>query len=157
MGSSVVVEYVDTGATVEGSLFSDGDAPTTNDDGNTAWIPNHTYDVSEMNTTAYVANSDGLNELGSDFEIIELQDATTGESLNYTTTVQYTGVNTNATDAIELSRQLENLEAAVDNRTIQEDGTVPPFNPAAWGIMEWAAIISAIIGVILLIAAAARS
>jgi hypothetical protein len=124
--TSVVIEYVDTGAELQGNLFSTDGAPTTYNvsTGNNstterqAWVKGHTYDVSEYSGSIYMATNDDWVTLDSDFEIINLEQATTGKQLNYTTDVTYSSVNTDATN---LSRQLASLNAALDNRTEAND------------------------------------
>jgi hypothetical protein len=72
-----------------------------------------------MNTTAYLATeSGGFNELSSDFEILSIEDAATGEALNYTAPVTYAGINTSATAPTNLGKYLQDLSAALDNRTV---------------------------------------
>jgi hypothetical protein len=124
--TSMTIEYVDTGATVSGNLFSTDGAPTTYDltTNNTtttkeAWIPNHTYDVSAYSGDIYLASGDEWTNVDSDFEIVDLEQATTGADLEYAGDQVYSTVDTDATN---LSRSLADLNAAIDNRTTTSSG-----------------------------------
>jgi hypothetical protein len=125
--TSIVIEYTSTGATLSGNLFSTDGAPTTynvSTGNNTttskqAWVKGHTYDVSEYSGSIYMAVDDDWQNITSDFEIIEMEQATTGVPLNYTTDRTYATVRT---DASNLSRALADLNAAMDNRTREGSG-----------------------------------
>jgi cation transport regulator ChaB len=119
--TSMTIKYPSTGTTVHGNLYADGQPPTTALNSSTsAWIPNHTYDVSQMNTTVYIAKqSGGFGDIQSDFKIIEMVEASTDEPLNYTVTETYTEYGSYSTNQSEL---LTNFAEALDERVASGSG-----------------------------------
>jgi hypothetical protein len=121
---SMTIEFVSTGNQISGNLFATENPPTTApNSSDPAWIPDHEYDVSNISGTIYMADaqtsrpSDWIT-VENDFEVVGITQATTGEKLNYTKPTSEVTLNTDATN---LTRQLADLEAAMNNRSDVND------------------------------------
>lgn len=149
---------------VEGSLFGDqSDFVAQNSDNSTEIKTGKIYDGANMTSFVLPDDSDvDQRTLNQDFEVARIESAN-GEQMDSVNLTTGTDRDWTQPDNAGFYDQLrEDRRAALNYSEMfldssgSDDG-LPPLGVSDWGIIEWAAVISAIIGLILLIAAAARS